>query len=318
MRKATCHTQSVISDGNNSSATCARCILLIFVDGLGMGSRNPKINPIYGGMCPHLVNLLDKSASPLDTSMGIAGIPQSATGQTALLTGLNAAAIIGRHVEAFPGIRLKRIIRQHNIFKQLARLGCKSTFANAYYLKNMTKIHKSGMQSVTTVATLSAFKTVRDGKTLENNESVYHDITRETLRQRGYNGPLVTPIEAARHLTAIALKHNFTLFEFFRTDRAGHRCDYDAAQLVLTELDSLVGETLRLCRQNRILFLLTSDHGNIEDLTVKRHTLNPVPLVAVGSGAAKFRRNIKSITDVTPGIVKYLAAGTQTDIRAHE
>ena len=35
------------------------------------------------------------------------------TGQTALLTGVNAAAAMGRHVEAFPGRELRRLIEAH-------------------------------------------------------------------------------------------------------------------------------------------------------------------------------------------------------------
>lgn len=280
--------------------------LLVFVDGLGVGRPDTRTNPIHSGVCPSLVNLLKHHSRPMDVTMGVDGIPQSATGQTAMLTGENAALTIGRHVEAFPGNRLKNIIREHNIFKKLKSNGLTSTFANAYFMRNMSELRKSRMHSVTTVSTLSAFGTVRGKQTLLANESVYQDITRETLRQRGYSGPLVTPEDAATHLVKLADHHRFTLFEYFQTDHAGHRCDMDSAKRILNVLDRFVGRAAKLCRKKRILFLLTSDHGNIEDLTVKGHTRNPVPFIAVGQGAASLRRSVETITDVTPQIINYL------------
>jgi 2,3-bisphosphoglycerate-independent phosphoglycerate mutase len=43
--------------------------------------------------------------------------------------------------------------------------------------------------------------------------------------------------------------------------------------------------------------VVTSDHGNLEDLTTSNHTRNPVPLLAIGPIAAPMAR-AESITDV--------------------
>ena len=109
-----------------------RHILMIFVDGLGIGAEDPAVNPVHSGACPCIEGLLASHSVSIDATLGVPGLPQSATGQTTLLTGMNAAQAMGRHVEGFPNRALKDIIRAHNVYAQLAGLGLSSTFANAY------------------------------------------------------------------------------------------------------------------------------------------------------------------------------------------
>lgn len=281
--------------------------LLIFVDGVGLGELDPRINPLYSGACPVLERILKDSAVPIDASLGLPGLPQSATGTTAILTGVNAAQVMGRHVEGFPGERLKTIIREHNIFARLSALGFKSTFANAYFVDEIIEVERHRHQSVTTVAALGAFGRVRDKSMLLRNEAVYQDLTRESLRPRDYTGPLVTPDEAASHLLRIVRQHDFTLFEYFQTDRAGHDRDPVRVGHVLSLLDAFLGALLKQLDTGRELILVTSDHGNIEDLRSAGHTSNPVPFVAVGPGADTLRKRVKSIVDITPALLEWIA-----------
>lgn len=278
------------------------CVLLVFVDGLGLGSADSDRNPIRAGKFSALQALMSEHAVAVDVRMGVEGLPQSATGQTALLTGINAAQAIGRHVEGFPGFRLSEIIREHNIFLRMKQRGLKSTFANAYYVETADEIRTRRIQSVTTVASLSAFGTVRGRTEMERNEAVCQDLTREGLRERGYEGPLVTPEESARHLLAIARGHHLTLFEYFQTDRAGHRCDLNQALSVLGCLNAFLEEMLRL-RPGFLNLVLTSDHGNIEDLAHAGHTMNPVPFAMVGPDADALKAQVRSITDITPALL---------------
>jgi hypothetical protein len=66
----------------------------------------------------------------LDASLCVPGLPQSATGQAALLTGLNAPELMGRHIEGFPppyeklrgdlsGACSRRINIQHRLVYQV-------------------------------------------------------------------------------------------------------------------------------------------------------------------------------------------------------
>ena len=256
-------------------------VLFVFIDGLGLGSDDPKINPLARkregcrlSLLPNLGRLLADSV-PLDASLGVPGLPQSATGQAALLTGLNAPELMGRHIEGFPPPRLKTLVQEHNIFSKLLAAGKTCTFANEYWLDDVAQI-PSKRESVTTVATLAAFGGVRGRAELAENRAVYHDLTREALRARGYDGPLITPEEAAEHLIGIANDHDFTLFEFFQTDHAGHSGDEQRIFQTLEKLDRFFAALLPF----RGLLVMTSDHGNIEDMTVRTHTKNPVPLYA--------------------------------------
>jgi bisphosphoglycerate-independent phosphoglycerate mutase (AlkP superfamily) len=57
----------------------------------------------------------------------------------------------------------------------------------------------------------------------------------------------------------------------------------------------------------RTTLVVTSDHGNIEDLSTRSHTQNPVPLMARGWAANAFA-GASSLTDVTPAIVASLGS----------
>jgi hypothetical protein len=87
-------------------------ILLIFADGVGIGVRDASRNPLFASPPPFLRELLDGNLPslrnreyegshalflPLDARLGVKGLPQSGTGQSALYTGLNTARMIGQH-----------------------------------------------------------------------------------------------------------------------------------------------------------------------------------------------------------------------------
>jgi hypothetical protein len=277
--------------------------LFILVDGLGIGADNPEVNPLYSGVCPHLLALLNDHATSIDAGLGVDGIPQSATGQTALMTGINAARHMGRHVAGFPGPSLQKIIRENNIYDQLGALGYSSTFANAYYISDMSEVHNRKIKSVTTVSALKAFGAVRDMTLLEQGKAVYQDLTCESLRARGYAGALRTPVQAAQALVAIARDYDFTLFEYFQTDRMGHKGTWDEMLGVLALFDEFLGAVVPYAREEGVLFVLTSDHGNIERFGARSHSRNPVPLVAIGQGAECLQKRVFSLTDVTPALV---------------
>jgi hypothetical protein len=282
--------------------------VFIFVDGLGLGKRDAAVNPIYSGICPTLRSLLENNSVSLDACLGVDGIPQSATGQTALLTGQNAPRMLGRHIEGFPNADLRNIIQQDNIFIQLKKRGYACSFANAYYLDSLEQIPRPFKYSVTTVTTLSGVGQVRMKDRLADNEAVYHDLTREALRQRGYQGPLITPEQAADHLMTIAEKEDFTLFEFFQTDLQAHRGSDEEIKEILSKLDMFLQKMQKWVEQPGHLLVLSSDHGNIEDNTHRAHSLNPVPFIALGYKADRLKENVQKLTDVVPCLLELYPA----------
>ncbi|MBM4147676.1 MAG: peptidase [Lentisphaerae bacterium] len=281
-----------------------RKLLMVFVDGLGLGRDDPATNPITPDTTPVLHSLL-RRAVPLDATLGVPGIPQSATGQATLLTGVNAAKLIGRHLEGFPNQALRELVSDRNIFGVLAARGVVCTFANAYFAADVDAVRQARRQSVTTVAALSGVGVVRCRDSLERNEAVCHDITRETLGARGYAGPVISPEEGAEHLAAIAARHGFSLFEHFMTDRAGHSMDMQFAVKTVRILDRFLAALLPACRNCGVTLLLTSDHGNIEDLSTPCHTLNPVPLSVTPEPVAP--PAARRIEDVAPSVLEYLS-----------
>lgn len=276
--------------------------LMIFVDGLGCGVPDPEHNPLVRPAYPVIRALLEK-AKPVDACLGVEGLPQSATGQTALLTGLNAPERMGRHIEGFPNAALKDLIRPNNIFSRMRERGYRATFANAYYLKGWDEKVVHRFQSVTTVATLAAFGGVRDAGALAADRAVYQDLTREALRRRGYEGPLISPEDAGRHLLRIAEENDFTLFEYFQTDIAAHRGDADQVESVLTTLNAFLSVAVTFAEATDHCLVLTSDHGNIEDLRIRTHTRNPVPFAVLGAPADLLKSQVKSLTDITPALL---------------
>jgi hypothetical protein len=276
---------------------------MIFIDGFGIGPADPEVNPFMGGTAPVLEGWMADHSVSMDATMGVPGLPQSATGQTALLTGLNAAAQMGHHVQGFPGSRLCAMIQEHNIYDRLQARGYRATFANAYYLEAMPDRIARRRPSVTTVAAMKAFGTVWDGVAMRAGRAVYHDLTREALLERGYEGPVITPEEAARHLLGIARENDFTFFEYFESDQAGHRGTLEEARAVARKLDRFAAELGRGLELERELLVITSDHGNMEDMSSSLHTVNPVPFIALGAGSASLLRAVRSITDVTPALL---------------
>ena len=107
-----------------------------------------------------------------------------------------------------------------------------------------------------------------------------------------------------RRLADLAADHGLTVYETFLTDLAGHgRLAIEAAEVVW-RLDELLGGILSR-RAHGLTVVLTSDHGNFESRSTRGHTVNPVPLLAVGPAAVYFRR-AKSLTDVAPRVLEVL------------
>lgn len=281
-------------------------VLFLFVDGLGMGVNDPAINPLVRGHSPHLLRFIEQHASAIDAGMGVPGLPQSATGQAALLTGINTAKIEGRHVEGFPGARLKEVIRKYNLFRRILEAGHTATFANAYYANDLADVLACRRHSVTTVATLNAFGGVRDSTYLAANKAVYHDLTRAALKPRAFPGPFITPRNAGGHLLKIAAQYDFTLFEYFMTDRAGHKNNEAFTKKVLSELDEFIAVIMERAQAMNMLLALASDHGNLEDCRTHTHTANPVPFAAIGPKSDELRNKVRCITDIADALLQCL------------
>jgi hypothetical protein len=288
-------------------------VLLFFIDGLGIGTRGPH-NPLDNlpNAAPLAVfqneppeSFLDGIVVSTDPRLGVDGRPQSASGQTTILTGINAPAAVGYHKQGFPNKALLEIIGEHSIFRRLTDAGVKPiTFANAYTSRFFDE--RPRWVSATTAAVEAAglkFRTIED---VRNGAAVFMDYTNRILIERGENVSERSEQDAAIVLSRIVAENRFTLYEYFITDKVGHAQDMPLARSVLTSLALFIRELLTRVNLERTTVILTSDHGNIEDLSLRNHTLHAVPTIIWGAQRAPLAARIQTLADITPAIVALL------------
>lgn len=283
-------------------------VIFIFLDGVGIGEKDRTANPVYATQQQVLARLIDNARFQADASMGVEGLPQSATGQTAIFTGVNAPKVLNRHLSGQPTISLKKVIYKSNIFSELVKMGYKVTSSNVYrdeYLENMLNVkdrrHRPSVTSVMSMAAGIEFRTVNE---FINENGVYHDITGETLRESGYEVDTVTPKRAAQNLYRLSRNYDFTLYEHFLTDIQGHKADFGEAVDLIDRLDSFFEELMKQMDFEEDVLIMTSDHGNIEDVSVHTHTMNKVPVVVLGKKAENIKTEVHSLTDIMPFVLE--------------
>jgi len=298
-------------------------IILVFVDGLGLGTSNPDINPCVQNDLLHLACYLDNNAFiksdteseliAVDATLGIPGLPQSATGQVAVLTGQNASRILGRHLFGFPNQPLRDILKTHTILKTVKENGGTCDFLNAFRdpffdLPETTKWRLSA----TTCATLAAGLDFHRPEDIAQSKSIYHDITGDFLREKGFDIPILSLEEAGKIVARQSCSFDLLLFEYFMTDRVGHKQDLNQAKQEIQKLDTFINSILSEVNLLDTLVIVTSDHGNIEDLSTKSHTRNPAMTLAWGLKKMDLAQQISDLTHVTPALLNLLEIHDQT------
>lgn len=288
-------------------------VLLIFIDGLGIGEsgeNNPMSHTIEFEPIAHFTDA-DSNVSfegvviPTDPRLGVEGRPQSASGQTTILTGINAPKLLGYHKQGFPNADLRGVIAEHSIFLRLKRLGIEeNVFVNAYTPRFFHEPPR--WKSATTCAVEAAGMQFRKLPDLVGRKAIFHDFTNQTLVERGFELDVLSPSDAAKNLARFTESYRFILYEHFITDKIGHDQDLEAAKIHLPQLAEFVRETVKNIDLEKTTIILTSDHGNVEDLSVRNHTLNDVPTIVWGRRKDETARSIKDLTHITPAIVRLL------------
>jgi len=162
-------------------------------------------------------------------------------------------------------------------------------------------------RTATLQAAIAAGVRLRDIEDLARGQAVSGlAMTNKFWIEHGAPVPLITSRQAGHNLMRIAQQHAFTAFEYAPTDIAGHKDNREWILEVLNELDEFLGGIIELMDPRTDLVIITSDHGNVEDWTVRGHTLNPVPTILIGARRAELAEKIRSLVDITPGIVEVL------------
>jgi len=297
---------------------------LIFIDGLGWGEHDPELNAqiTYGGRLFRLPEAVgegpvrhaaDGWAQSIDAVLGVAGVPQSATGQTTLLSGINGQGVLGKHLTGFPNQKLREILLEHSVLKSVTALGQKAAFLNAFRPRFWELSRERQLTlSATTVANLAADLPFFGLPDIAAGRAIYQEMTNAELIARDFDVPPLTPRQAGLIAAGAVRDHDFLLYEYFQTDKAGHSGDRDRIEAELRRLDIFLTTLLEELRDDlaaETLVLVTSDHGNLEDNSTRRHTTNPVPLMGWGHGAREFITGVERLDQVTPRIVARHAAG---------
>ncbi|MGQ9653778.1 MAG: peptidase [Thermodesulfobacteriota bacterium] len=287
-------------------------LLMILVDGIGIPPK-PMSHPLcqagafFHGLRPDGPVPLPGGgwAAPIRADMGLPGLPQSATGHTAILTGVNAAQVLGRHLPGFPTATLKALIRSHNIFGRLARCGLKAVYANAYRPVHPLAI-KRGLRGAAAMAAEEDGQRLMGVREILEGRALHHDFTNRILIQHGERLPPYTPRHAGRILARMARTPDLTFFEYFLTDLAGHARDPAEAHEQLRRIGEFLEGLLEEADLGLTHMLVCSDHGNIEDLSVRTHTRNPVPTLVWGPEAEEIASRVAGIEEIAHEVMRLL------------
>lgn len=291
-------------------------ILYVFIDGIGLGISDPKINP-FTRFSNGILSALGKGEFhfpgyllPTDAHMGVSGLPQSATGQTSLFTGVNAPSILGRHVTAFPTFSLKPYIKYYSLLKVLQSHQKSAVFLNSYsnefldFLKTRKGQRFASASSLMQLSSNSPFFTMDD---YYAGKSMYMDITNWFLRSYHKKDiPLVSPKESGRKCMKLAREYQCSVYEYFFSDKIGHKQSFGAAKRIISHLDGFLEGIWEEIDPEKELVIIASDHGNLEDLSTKKHTNNLVPTIVYGCGAEYLKEKVHYLYDIPRGILQLL------------
>lgn len=294
---------------------------MIFIDGLGIGDNDPAKNPfikngfktfekIFGSI-PHKNNSTiikhPYYLFPVDAVLGVQGLPQSGTGQVSIFCGMNAPEYVGKHFGPFPYSTTIPIIESQNILKHYKQNELRVFFANAYpqiffdYLNS----GKKRLSVTSLICRLSGIR-LNNEEDVRNGNALTAEITNSRWKKKlKYNLDVISPGTAAERLLRIANENNFTLYEFFLTDHLGHGRIADEFDVIFSDLDEFLYTILSQMDLENLTLIICSDHGNIEDLSVKSHTTNPALTITAGKYSKELFENIKDLTNIKPAIIKY-------------
>ncbi|HMB23865.1 MAG: metalloenzyme domain-containing protein [Chloroflexota bacterium] len=295
-------------------------VLFIFLDGIGLGENDPETNPFARAKMPNLNDLLEgrslfREVAPfhgeratllaVDPAVGVSGLPQSATGQAILLTGINIPAELGYHYGPKPNPEVAAYLKEATLFSRFAKEGRKAALLNAYPPRYFQGID-SGKRLYSSIpqAVVNAGLPLFRHDDFFAGRALSADFTGEGWRTMlGYReAPTKNPPQAGQALGALAKGYDFALFEYWASDYAGHKQEMDNAIELMETFDGVLGGLTEAWDDG--LILVTSDHGNMEDLSTRRHTDADVPALVIGDKAAReeFTREMKDLTHIAPAI----------------
>lgn len=296
------------------------------MDGIGLGSDNPEVNPLARAEMPFTQSLLGgqkltASAAPyesewvsllaLDASLSVDGLPQSATGQAVLMTGINIPAELGYHYGPKPNPQVAEyLIDGQTIFSWLREEKKTAALLNAFPPRYFSGI-ASGKRLYSSIplAVTSAGYNLFTQDDLFAGRALSADFTGNGWRSHLNisDAPTLSPHEAGEKLSELAKEFDFSMFEYWASDYAGHKQNMDWAVEQMETFDMVLNELVNSWNTSDDLILITSDHGNMEDLSTRRHTGSKVPGIIIGNLHRSFTAELTSIVGIVTKIKSYFS-----------
>ena len=294
---------------------------MVFLDGVGIGKKDYQFNPFfkYGfksfekifGKIP---SLEEKKLSageiflfPTDANLGVDGLPQSGTGQASLYCGFNAPKFVGKHFGPYPYSTTIPILKNDSLLTYFKTEFDSSFFANAYpkvffdYLNSGRS--RLGVTALTCKLTGIQFNNVSD---VRKGKALTAELTSERWNHRlGYKLKVIQPKTAARRLLKIADNYKFTLYEYYLSDHLGHLRLADEFEKLFSELDEFLLTLLTEIDSKKMTLIICSDHGNLEDISVKTHTRNPALTITAGKSAGLIAETVSDITQIKNALINH-------------
>lgn len=301
-------------------------VLFLFLDGVGLGDDDPKRNPFSTARLPTLKTLLDgrrlvASSAPyegskatllaVDARMGVDGRPQSATGQAAILTGKNVPALIGGHYGPKPNPPIAEILEDYNLFSEVKRRGGEAGLLNAYPPRYFESIYsRRRIYAAIPLAVRTAGLELMTAEDLQAKRALSADFTGAgwAAQPDFPPAPIYLPVEAGVLLALLSLNYHLAWFDFWPTDYVGHRGTLAQGISLLETFDAVFNGLIEAWDDRQDLIVITSDHGNLEDLEHRGHTLNPVPALLIGPHPLRrlFSKDVQDLSDIAPSVLRVI------------
>lgn len=262
------------------------------LDGVGHPADAPT-GSVWDQALPALRPLVDTGAA-LDPTLGVPGLPQSGTGQTCWLTGQDAVRVMGEHFGPQPGPTLQRLLRAGSLPARLAAQGARAALANHYppaYFQAQARREQMGCFPF-------AFRAAGFPLNPPGVPLVSPTLGLTYARPWTETAALHEVTLQGKELGRAARRYDLVVLDLWFSDLLGHQGQAPtppevlaAGRAYLRRVDALLAGLLDTGAQ----VALSSDHGNLEDLSVKSHTRARVPLTCSGG------LDLGGVTDIVQG-----------------
>lgn len=299
-------------------------ILLVFIDGIGIGPDDPAVNPFSSAHMPTLhaltnghrwvtgIGRQDHEAAlffPVDPRMGVPGRPQSGSNHATIITGRPVPQLIGEHYGPKPNAATRAIVDEGNFFSEVVARGLSADLLTAYPPHLLHDIERGKtLPSAFMQAAANAGCPLHTVEDLKAGRALSADWTgagwASHLKIDGV--PQLSAYDGGVKMARLAQAHTFAMHAHVFTDFVGHRGTLADAVTLLEHIDAVMAGALDTWDLANDLLILTSDHGNMEQIGTRTHTPNDVPLLVAGAGRDSFAEHVKTLADLVPAMRRLL------------